>query len=74
MGDSIEIKSFGELLIYAVLVVLIVAALMGFKSCQCGTKAKAMDLKSSSWGPIQGCIVETQKGDKIDIERYRVID
>lgn len=58
--------------------VLLLGLIMGggcaFSSCSCATKAKAMDLKSSSWGPIQGCIVETQKGQKIDIDRYRVIE
>jgi hypothetical protein len=72
--SDIEIKSWGDLALYLVLVGLVVAGLMGFKSCSCSTKAKAMALKSSDWGPIQGCIVETKKGDKIDIQRYRVVD
>jgi hypothetical protein len=52
---------------------LIVWGAFGLNSCVCTTRAKAIDLKST-WGPVQGCIVETKSGQKVDIEKFRVIE
>ncbi len=43
---------------------------LAFNSCQCSVKARAMEFKSS-YGPIQGCIVETKDGAKVQLEKYR---
>lgn len=58
---------------------VLVAAIFGtvliggqvFKSYSCSSRASKMG-KTSSYGPIQGCMIEYQPGFWVPIDQYRV--
>jgi hypothetical protein len=63
IGISVSAVLLGIILVFAGMV----------SSCSCKMKSKAMGL-NYDFGMIQGCIVETKDGQKVDIKNYRVID
>lgn len=56
-----------------VFMALIFGASLWFASYQCGTMARVMGFRSS-WGPVQGCMIEHAPGKWVPIERFRVIE
>lgn len=68
-------KQIGFTLTEAVTVAAIIGILVSIPvgaSMSCGSKAKAMNMRSD-WGPIQGCMIETKPGQWTPIENYRVL-
>jgi hypothetical protein len=57
------------------LVLLAVSGLvwLAIDTASCYSQARKMGF-NSSWGPLQGCMVEFKPGKWIAIERYRAVD
>lgn len=62
-----------ESLIGGVIVLLAVCAVaFVIKSCECGSKAGAMGLRSR-YRPLSGCIIETKRGIWVPLANYRYL-
>jgi hypothetical protein len=57
------------------LIVLIIVGIgaLGFNVYSCNSKASMMGRKSS-WGPVQGCMVQTKDGNYMPLNSVRTID
>lgn len=49
---------------------IVVAVSFGMESVSCDAQAKAMGFPSS-YGPVQGCLIEPHPGDWIPLKNYR---
>lgn len=65
-------KGFGEVIVLVVLCAVICFGSLTFAYWKCDSKATAMKLPFS-YGPIQGCMVETKNG-VFPIEAVRSVD
>lgn len=64
---------FVEMWVYGLGLLLIVGIACALERGVCVAKAKAMGFECS-WGPFQGCMIETKPGKWVPLENYRVME
>ncbi len=64
---------YAELVIYTVLLVIVLIVSVVFSSWSCGSRWGKSGMQTS-WGPIQGCLVQTPNGRWVPDDRVRDSD
>lgn len=61
-----------DVVVYSCALLLIAGIVCAIERGTCVAKAKAMGFECS-WGPFQGCMIETEPGKWVPLANYRVL-
>lgn len=73
MRSDDKVSIFIDVLGIAMMITAVILGTTVLPLAACRAKAKGMGVPCT-WGPLQGCMITTPRGQVIPIDQYRVIE